>query len=101
MALPMKPMERLHRRRLRHALEKDQALRGEDSHLWIRPDLGNVRDVDPMEIARQKVLHLEDVVDREAGVVLADAAVREAVDRERQCPRCPLNCFVMTKLPAS
>lgn len=98
MALPMKPMER-HLLLLRlHALEKDQALRGEDSHLWIRPDLGNVRDVDPMEIARRKDLHLEDVA---AGVVLADAAVREAVDRERQCPRCPLNCFVMTKLPAS
>jgi hypothetical protein len=93
----MKPMERHHHLRL-HALEKGQALRGEDSHLWIRPDLGNVRDVDPMEIARQKVLHPEDVA---AGVVLADAVVREAVDRERQCPRCPLNCFVMTKLPAN
>jgi hypothetical protein len=90
-----------HRRRHPHALEKDQALRGEDNHLRFRQDRGNVQDVDPMAMVRHKDLHLEDAVDRVDGVVLADEAVREEVDREQQCPRCPLNCFVMTKFPAS
>jgi hypothetical protein len=83
MALPMRPMERLHHLR-HHELEKDQALRGEDSHLRIRQDLGNVQGGDPMEMAHKRGHHQEDVAD---AVVLADAAVREVVGREQQCPR--------------